>query len=162
MLGVNTIKKLSKKGKLKLQNKLNNVSSHVRPRKIKKIIFLATMGIIISCACFSYPPSKQFILAIKSKILKYNSANYRQEIMSNNTHSPRDKITIVLLSTVVVALVKSSFIHSNIFIEVLNNTQTVTTTPSIGIEDNSSALVAGMVIFTTIFNVLATIGKTYF
>jgi hypothetical protein len=84
MLGVNTIKRLSKKGKLKLQSKLNNVSLRVRSRKVKKIIFLAMMSIIVTSACYTYPPSRRFICSIiiyflhlVSSIIKYTYIIYK-------------------------------------------------------------------------------------
>lgn len=109
MLGVNTIKRVSKKGKLKLQSKLNNISSHVRSRKIKKIIFIAIISIAVGSACYTYGPSRQFILAIKSKVVKFNSSNSNLELVTTN--SPN----------------------------------------SSNIEDNPFALMAGLVIFTTIY-----------
>jgi hypothetical protein len=115
MLGVNTIKRLSKKGKLKLQSKLNNVSLRVRSRKVKKIIFLAMMSIIVTSACYTYPPSRRFILTLKSKVLKFNSANLNTELAT-------------------------------------------TVTPSMKIDDDPLGLVAGIVVFTIMYDA---IGKIY-
>jgi hypothetical protein len=160
MLGVNTIKKLSKKGKLKLQSKLDNVSSHVRLRKVKKIIFLAMMGTIISCVCYTYLPSKRFILAIKSKALKFNSANSNPELVVTHAYSLRNRLTIVFISTLVVALVKSSFIHSYPLMEIFDNTHVTTTASSMDIEDDPFSLMTGIVIFTTIYNALGKIAQS--
>jgi hypothetical protein len=149
MLGVKTIKRLSKRGKLKLQYKLQNGSLNVKSRKVKKIIFVATMALIIGSLCYTYLPSRKFVLTAGSKLLKFKSSDSTAEIVQTRKPSTRAQVTILVLSTTIIALVKFSLVHSNRSHEVFDSVTEFTTSSTI--EDNPFSLVAGMIIFT-IFN----------
>jgi len=149
MLGVKTIKRLSKRGKLKLQYKLKNGSLNVKSKKVKKIIFVATMALIIGSLCYTYLPSRKFILTVGSKLLKFKPSDSTAEIVQTRKPSARDQVTILLLSTTIIALVKFSLVHSNPSHEALDSATEFTASSTI--EDNPFSLVAGMIIFT-IFN----------
>lgn len=118
MLGVQTIKRLSKKRKLKLQRKLENDSLNMRSRKVKRIILLATLTMAVGCVCYTYLPSRRFILAIGSKVFKSKSIDSTTLVetpVSNPYSGINDDQPFALLSGMVIftAILKT-------YIELLN------------------------------------------
>lgn len=145
---IQSIKKLSRKGKLKLQRKLEN-DSLGRTKRVKKIILIATMAVAIGSLCYAYRPSRRFILTIGSKVFKSKQIHTNTEIVKPKEPSTRNQITIILLSTLILTFVKFSLVKSEVIEEVPLSASQVAIN-----EDNPAGLFAGMGVFTILLKLV--------